>query len=860
MPLLSSIGGGSVYAYRGNYDDWPDPFIFEDRLNLLPGTLAESTATITGINYKSVIQGSSNLLISVNNGPFISSPQFIRNGQTATVRYQTDVAGTDSDFNTTFSSTITIGKRTSVWTVTTKIKDNTPTAFTFNSVDNAEISTQFESNIVSIGELEPNYTTFAFITSGTASFSVNGGPYVTSASVSNGNTIRMRQTSSSAYDTTVSSTISVGDYSTSYTIRTRLVDNTVDGFSFTPVTNADINQEYISNTVTISGADSGIALLASVSSPGLLSVNSSPTFSSALTSVFNGNTVRLKIPSSVVTEYSKTYSSTLNISGTSATYTVSTRARPVNTIPNQFTFNNITGSPLFTVRESNTITLSGMTTGDFGTATITGTGGNGTPAQFRVIRSSAVIRDYSSSSFQVTNGDQIQLRMTSSGESSTVQSTFTVSGTNTTTNLSGSPGSRSANWSIQTGALVCIASDFSSSFTNVTTDTPGELKSESFTVSGLNEGCNNIVTTSDGNSYLRLNGSQGTSLSVKNGDLVEVYMTSPPAGTTRTTTVTVRRPSGTNAVSANWSITTSPPLSPPIVNISLSPSSIFTGNSSTLTWSTSSATTLVSSNFGASSLVGSISVNPTSSRSYSLTVSGPGGQVTGSATLTVSSPPPPPPNPPTITLTASPSSIQDNGSTTLTWSSTNATSVSSSNFGATTVSGSLTRYGLRSSTTFTITVSGPGGSASASASVNVAVCSPSTSSNTFQNLKQGTIVYGNGFTETITFFASSKSIAYSTTLSKKPSFTYGQVQDSISAFYRGTLGRPADPGAISPTSYSWISVFNDRPDLTTLSALNDQILATYNADPPSGSGERSIVASRGGRAAILDSCGNTWTP
>ena len=1196
---------------------------------MLPGDVATASATITGINYKSVIRGTNNIQISIDGGPFISSPQLIRNNQTATLRYQTDSTGTDSDFNKTFTTTITIGKRSTPWVVTTKVKDNNPTPFTFTPVEQAEVSTLYESNIVNINGLEANYTTFAFISNGNATFSVNGGPYVNNAFVNNGDNIRLRLTSSASYDTSVSSQITVGDYSTSYSIRTRVVDVTINPFTFTNVTNADLGNDYISNTITVSGADNNIPLTARISPPGLISVNSSSTFFRDLVTVFNGDTIRIRIPGSAITEYSKTTSATLNVSGTTGTYSVTTRPRPVKTIPDPFSFTNVTGSSFQVLTESNIITLTGMSPGDFGTASITGSGGNGSPAQFKVIRGSStavsgntipvattyrgitvrgflyyptsdflgsnldvlilfhptietngvtptiasqdflntvlnniqikdkiifsvaypqdaipgwspaqefpelnlanfylgdniqyaetaflwvknelnsyfttngisrtikkifafghsqggylvhrlntmqqmdgvianapgpidliprcsnsesngdnnvscrrikntfgttninpeayntrslknfltgtrspalftqalddqtgvgsgspqvpnmtnilepglnactncqsitfkyydtgghdafrvnatlqqdirnfvsstvystspgsVVRDYSSAPFQVTNGDRIQLRMVSGGESVNVQSTFTVSGTDTTNNISGVPGSRSASWSIQSRSLVCIASNFSSSLASVTTDIPNELRNVSFTISGLNDGCDNVVTTSDGNSYLRVNGSQGSSLTVKNGDVVQVYMTSPVGGSTRTTTVTVRRPSGANAVSSNWSITTTPPPEKPVVTLSLSPTSIFEGEFSTLSWTSAYATSVVSSNFNASSLSGSTIVRPTSTTTYTITVSGPGGQTTATATLTVGIKPPTVAisvfptsikvgesatlswnttnaesiissnfgavslsgsipvrptsseqytlivsgrggqatgnasltvvsTPPTVTISASPTSVANNGSTTLTWSSTDATSVSSSNFGAASVNGSITLYNLTSSRTYTITVTGPGGQATATVNVNVQTCTPATSSTAFENYKQGIIVYGNGFRQTIDLYRSSKSSAYSTPLPNKPSFTYGQVQDSISSFYRGTLGRPADDGAISATSTSWVTVFNARSDLRTLSDLNSQIFATYNADPPSGSGEATLVRTRGGRSRIEDSCGNIWTP
>lgn len=87
--------------------------------------------------------------------------------------------------------------------------------------------------------------------------------------------------------------------------------------------------------------------------------------------------------------------------------------------------------------------------------------------------------------------------------------------------------------------------------------------------------------------------------------------------------------------------------------------------------------------------------------------------------------PPPAPQPappaalPTVTLKASPAAIDKGGTSTLSWSSTNATQLSiSPEVGPVAPEGS-TRVAPAESTTYTITASGPGGSANATASVSV---------------------------------------------------------------------------------------------------------------------------------------------
>ncbi|HUL15028.1 MAG TPA: peptidoglycan-associated lipoprotein Pal [Terriglobales bacterium] len=85
-------------------------------------------------------------------------------------------------------------------------------------------------------------------------------------------------------------------------------------------------------------------------------------------------------------------------------------------------------------------------------------------------------------------------------------------------------------------------------------------------------------------------------------------------------------------------------------------------------------------------------------------------------------PPPPPPPPaarPTVTLQANPTAMKKGESSTLTWSSTNATQLTiAPDVGAVAPEGNTT-VSPSDSTTYTVTASGPGGSADASVRVTV---------------------------------------------------------------------------------------------------------------------------------------------
>jgi hypothetical protein len=87
---------------------------------------------------------------------------------------------------------------------------------------------------------------------------------------------------------------------------------------------------------------------------------------------------------------------------------------------------------------------------------------------------------------------------------------------------------------------------------------------------------------------------------------------------------------------------------------------------------------------------------------------------------------------PTVSLTANPTSVASGGSSTLTWSSTNATSCASSGAWGVSpkaISGSEPTGALMSSSTFTLDCTGLGGTAGASATVTVTTGTPTYSTN-----------------------------------------------------------------------------------------------------------------------------------
>jgi hypothetical protein len=162
------------------------------------------------------------------------------------------------------------------------------------------------------------------------------------------------------------------------------------------------------------------------------------------------------------------------------------------------------------------------------------------------------------------------------------------------------------------------------------------------------------------------------------------------------------------------------PQPPPTLSLTADPTSVSSGGSTSLSWTSTNATSCAASDgwSGNKATSGSQSVGPLNANTtFTLSCTGTGGAVTRSVAVTVAATPPQP----TVSLTASPSSVLRGEGSSLTWSSTNANSCTASGAwsGTKTTSGNEQTGALTQTSTFTLTCSGTGGSASQSRTVTV---------------------------------------------------------------------------------------------------------------------------------------------
>lgn len=197
-------------------DTTPSAFTFSDVTGANLSTLTTATAiTIGGINTTTAVSvsGSGSPQISINGGAWATSGN-ITNGQTLAVRLTSSAA-----FSTALSATVNVGGVTDNWSVTTLAADTTPNAFNFTDVTGAALNSLITSNSLSIAGIN-SATSVSVSGTGSPQISINGGAWATSGTITNGQTLAVRLTSSASFSTASTATVNVGGVTDIWSVTT----------------------------------------------------------------------------------------------------------------------------------------------------------------------------------------------------------------------------------------------------------------------------------------------------------------------------------------------------------------------------------------------------------------------------------------------------------------------------------------------------------------------------------------------------------------------------------------------------------------------------------------------------------------
>lgn len=198
-------------------DGTPDSFTFTDLTGQARSTLISSNV-ITPIGYEGTIpvsvSGQGSPQISINGGAWATSGN-ISVGQTLQVRLTSDAA-----FSTAHVATVTVGGVNDSWSVTTLAEDTTPDAFSFTDQTGVELSTLTTSNSIAISGINSS-ASVSVSGQGSPQVRINGGSWVTSGSITNGQTLEVRLTSSASFVTAHTATVTVGGVNDVWSVTTR---------------------------------------------------------------------------------------------------------------------------------------------------------------------------------------------------------------------------------------------------------------------------------------------------------------------------------------------------------------------------------------------------------------------------------------------------------------------------------------------------------------------------------------------------------------------------------------------------------------------------------------------------------------
>ena len=284
--------------------------------------------------------------------------------------------------------------------------DTTPDVFSFTDQTDVALSMVITSDPIAVAGIDSAAT--ILVTGG--EYSVNNAAYTSvPGTVNNGNTVRVRHTSSSNHSTRVDTTLTIGGVSDTFSSTTRAADTTPGAFSFTDQTGVALGTAITSDPITVSGIDAATAI--SVSG-GSYRINNG-VYTNAAGTVNDGDRVRVQHTSSV--EYSTQVDTTLTIGGVSDTFSSTTLAAA----PGAFSFIDQTDVALNAIITSNEVTVSGINAA----AAISVTGGEYS------INGAA----YTNTAGTVNNGNTVRVRHTSSSNHATqVDTTLTIGGVSDT--------------------------------------------------------------------------------------------------------------------------------------------------------------------------------------------------------------------------------------------------------------------------------------------------------------------------------------------------------------------------------------------------------------------------------------------
>lgn len=245
----------------------PDPFEFTAVTGAEPNaSVTSGTVTLSGFEGSLPAEVTGGTLIV--NGAEAAAPADVQAGDEIALRVTAS-----GDYEATTSATVTIGTESATFSVTTRAASTTPNAFVFSAVTGAELNDDVPSNAVTLAGFDG--TLQADVTGGT--LIVNGVPATTPVDVEAGDEIAVVVTSSGAYETETTATVTVGTVSATFSVTTKASPVAPAITSFT----ASAAEATPGQSVTLSWTITGDFDLVELAGPGITGAQDVTAVSSA---------------------------------------------------------------------------------------------------------------------------------------------------------------------------------------------------------------------------------------------------------------------------------------------------------------------------------------------------------------------------------------------------------------------------------------------------------------------------------------------------------------------------------------------------------------------------------------------------
>lgn len=227
------------------YDNTPTAFdLGGPQTNAALNTYFQSSEiTVAGLdNSDFALVSVTGAQLSKNQGAYTTNGTTAVNGDDFRIRVLSS-----SSNGTSTSGTLTIGTVSDTYQVSTG-QDTTVDAYDFTNQNSLELSTLVYSNTETITGISTGVS--VSISGNSAEFSINGGSYGTSGTITNNQTLRLRMNTSGSFATNTSTTVNVGGVTDTWTITTRgqTPVTTPDSITATQITNTTATAQTVDAT------------------------------------------------------------------------------------------------------------------------------------------------------------------------------------------------------------------------------------------------------------------------------------------------------------------------------------------------------------------------------------------------------------------------------------------------------------------------------------------------------------------------------------------------------------------------------------------------------------------------------------